>query len=76
MSDQIIKNKAYLNITNELTRCETFQIELEEEIQTDVPFKPKQKFDMETQNFVRLVQEAPWNNTMQIKIKASVNNYP
>jgi hypothetical protein len=67
LSDKIIKKDANLTLTNKFTDWESFQSELNEKIQLNVPLRTAQQLDIETERTVDLIQEVAWNNTPQIK---------
>jgi hypothetical protein len=55
---------------------ESFQSELNEKIQLNVPLRTTQQLDIETERIADLIQEVAWNNTPQIKKKIIGSNYP
>jgi hypothetical protein len=75
LSDKIIKKEANPTLTNKFTDCESFQSELHEKIQLNIPLRTAQQLDIETERIVDLIQEVAWNYTPQIKKKLIGNNH-
>jgi non-homologous end joining protein Ku len=75
LRDKIIKKEANPTLTNKFTDWKSFQSELSEKIQLNVPLRTTQQLDIETKRIVDLIQEVAGNNTPQIKKKVTGNNY-
>jgi hypothetical protein len=63
LSNKIIKKEANPTLTNKFTDWESFQSELNEKIQLNVPLRTRQQLDIETERIADLIQEVSWNNT-------------
>lgn len=76
LSDKIIQKEPNPTLVNKHTDWESFQIELNEKIQLNVPLRTAEELEKETEKIVELIQEVAWNNTPSIKRITAGNNYP
>jgi hypothetical protein len=67
LCNKIIKKESNYALTNKFTDWESFQSELNEKIQLNVPLRTTHQLDIETERIVDLIQEVAWNNIPQIK---------
>ena len=76
LSETVITKQPNPVLTNKGTDWESFQMELNERIELNVPIKTIEQLELEVQKFMTDIQKSAWNNTPEIKRKRIGYNYP
>lgn len=76
LSERIIKKENRLTLTNKTTDWESFKIDLQNTINLKVQLRNKEQLEEAAENFIKLIQNAAWNNTKELTYRTVGNNYP
>lgn len=76
LSESIIEKEDTPRLVNKHTDWESFKIDLNDEIDLNVPLRNSEQLDLEVDMFVKAIQRSAWKNTPEIRSKLKGNNYP